>query len=110
MAEIEQLEELSSDVASSLAGISIGILILQIFLAMGLKYLWNIMNLLQFLIFMQMWLISLPHTTRIVLKELKSLALLEFIPTEVLKGWIKTLLGDEKTECDDSCTQASSEE
>ena len=50
-----------------MAGLSVGILVLQLFLAMGLKYLWVIMNLLQFLIFMQMWLIALPPTTRIVL-------------------------------------------
>ena len=51
-----------------MATLSVSILVLQIFLAMGLKYLWNIMNLLQFLIFMQMWLISLPPLTRIVLE------------------------------------------
>ena len=44
------------------------------------------MNLIQFLIFMQMWLISLPVHTRIFLSELKALALLEFIPYEWLSG------------------------
>ena len=40
---------------------------IQACLYMGLKYLWNIMNLIQFLIFMQMWLVSLPSTARIFL-------------------------------------------
>ena len=66
--------------------ITIGIIILQVFLHFGLKYLWNIMNLIQFLIFMQMWLIQLPKQTRIFLRELKQLALCEFIPYSWLKS------------------------
>ena len=68
------------------ATITIGILLLQICLHFGLKYLWNIMNLIQFLIFMQMWLITLPSKTRIFLRELKQLALMEFIPYAWLKS------------------------
>lgn len=107
------LEKLGDDVASSMAGLSLIILFLQIFLAMGLKYLWNIMNLLQFLIFMQMWLISLPPTTKIVLKELKTLALLEFIPTQTFKDALKQFLGqDEKEDCqgDQPCQTAGADE
>ena len=44
------------------------------------------MNLIQFLIFMQMWLISLPAHTRVYLSSLKALAFLEFIPYEWLSG------------------------
>ena len=65
---------------SSIAGITVGVLILQCFLYLGIKYLWNFMNLLQFLIFMQMWLISLPTRARTFLRELQNLALLEFLP------------------------------
>ncbi len=107
------LEKLGDDVASSMAGLSLVILFLQIFLAMGLKYLWNIMNLLQFLIFMQMWLISLPSTTKIILKELKTLALLEFIPTQAFKDSLKQFLGQsEKEDCqgDQPCQPAGAEE
>lgn len=90
------------------------ILLLQVFLAMGLKYLWNIMNLLQFLIYMQMWLISLPPTTRIILRELKTLALLEFIPTDKFRETLKQLMGikeDKEENCEegDIC-QSSTEE
>ena len=53
------------------------------------------MNLLQFLIFMQMWQIRLPATTRIVLQGLKSIALFEFIPTDGFKRQLKELLGVE---------------
>ncbi len=81
-----------------MSGVSVGLLILNLFLAMGLKYLWNLMNLLQFLIFMQMWQIKLPDFSRIILKELKSLAFLEFIPTAFFKDALRKLFekGDEE--------------
>lgn len=85
-AEVIELQSLSSTVASAMTTITIGILLLQVCLHFGLKYLWNIMNLVQFLIFMQMWLISLPSRARIFLRELKQLALCEFIPYEWLKS------------------------
>jgi len=53
-----------------MAGITVGVLILQCFLYLGIKYLWNFMNLLQFLIFMQMWQITLPYKARVFLREL----------------------------------------
>ena len=71
---------------SSIAGITVGVLILQCFLYLGIKYLWNFMNLLQFLIFLQMWLITLPPKSSVFLREIKVLALLEFIPPEWLIG------------------------
>ena len=69
---------------SSIAGITVGVLVLQCFLYLGIKYLWNFMNLLQFLIFMQMWLITLPPKSSVFLREIQVLALLEFIPYEWL--------------------------
>lgn len=110
--ELKQLEILSDNVSSSMTSLSIGLIVLQVFLAMGLKYLWNIMNLLQFLIYMQMWLISLPLTTQIVLSQLKSLALLEFIPTDWFKNLLKKLLtgDDPAAECDGTCAEAVEKE
>ena len=84
--ELIELEEMAKSVAAATVTCTISILIAQVFLHFGLKYLWNIMNLIQFLIFMQMWLISLPPYTRIFLSELKALALLEFIPYQWLSG------------------------
>ena len=62
--------------------ISIAIIILQVFSSLGLKYLWNIMSLLQFLIYMRMWQIKLPPFTETIVKELKSLAFMDFIPKD----------------------------
>ena len=61
-----------------------GNLILNLFLAVGLKYLWNLVALLQFVIFMRLWLILLPVKTFVFLKSLKTLALFEFLPTDNL--------------------------
>ena len=67
------------------------------------------MNLLQFLIFMQQWQTSLPYTTSIFLRELKNIALYEFIPMESIKSWIRDLFGIEDN-CSGGCHTASSEE
>ena len=68
---------------------TIGLLILKIFLHLGLQYVWNLLNILIFLIFMQMWLITLPVKAHIFLKELKNLVLLEFIPYDELFGFLQ---------------------
>ena len=73
---------------------------MQVVLSFGLKHLWNIMNLLQFLCFMILWQIRLPHTTRIIISELKSLAFMEFIPTEWFKKSLRSALGIEELEKD----------
>ena len=84
--------------ADSVATISWGLVILQVVLAFGLKYLWNIMNLLQFLIFMVLWYIRLPITTKIIIRELQKIAFLEFIPTEWFKDGVRSLFEVEKAE------------
>ena len=40
------MEELSETIASTMASVTAGVLVLQAFLYLGLKYLWNLMNLL----------------------------------------------------------------
>ena len=92
-----------------MAGFSLGLIILQVFLAIGLKYLWNIMNLLQFLIFMQMWQIVLPPMTKIILAELKNIALLEFIPTEFFTSRLKSLLYSDPENHIESSSDATTE-
>ena len=43
-----------------MASFSIANLILNVFLAVGFKFIWNMVTLLQFVIFMRIWIISLP--------------------------------------------------
>jgi len=94
---------LGQTVESTLTNFSIALCVAQIFVTIGLKYLWNIMNLLQFLIFMQqLWRIRLPPTASVILKQLKVMALMEFIPTQWFKDSIRELLGLEKP-CEGDC-------
>ena len=65
-----------------MAAFSIGNLILNLFLAVGLKYLWNMVNLLQFTVFMRQWQIIIPPEADLFIKSLKTLALFEFLPTD----------------------------
>ena len=53
--EFKKLKETAKTVSDSVATFSWGLVALQVVLAFGLKHLWNIMNLLQFLCFMIMW-------------------------------------------------------
>ena len=80
---------------------SLVVFILQIVSSFGLKYLWNIMNLLQFLIYMQMWMIKLPPLTQTFLQELKAIAFMDFIPKEDIQNVIKEKLGLEEETSDD---------
>lgn len=52
-------------------------------------------TLLQFVVFMRAWQVLLPAKADTFLKSLKSLALLEFLPTENLDKWIMDLFGIE---------------
>ena len=44
--EIRKNKEMGEEVASTMAGITAGVLILQCFLYLGINYMWNFMNLL----------------------------------------------------------------
>ncbi len=56
-------------------------LFIGLIFSFGLKYMWNFVNILQFLVFMTSWNINYPLNALAVLKYLKSIALMEFIPT-----------------------------
>jgi hypothetical protein len=95
MAQQQAAEDTAETVMDALAG---GNLILNIVLAFSLKFLWGFVNMLQFLVFMQLWQIELPENARIVIKFLKSIALLEFIPTAQITGAISEKLGLDATD------------
>ena len=67
-------------------------LILNCFLYVGLKYLWNMVNLLQFEVFILLWQVSIPYKAEAFLKYIKLLALMEFIPSEWLTDAISEIL------------------
>ena len=78
-------------------------LVLNCFLYVGLKYLWNMVNLLQFEVFMLLWQIQIPYKAEAFLKYLKLLALMEFIPSEWLTDAMSELFGIQCEEGDETC-------
>ena len=66
------------------------------------------MNILQFVIFIITWQIPIPGKSMTVIKQLKSLVLLEFIPKECLKRFIYRILSfNTAGESKEDCTQVS---
>ena len=85
--------------SGTLAAFSIGNLALNLVLASALKYLWNMMALLQFAIFMRDWNFNLPMKGDSWLESLRSLALFEFIETEKIREWFEDVLGIDDGTC-----------
>lgn len=112
--ELQAIATMCASVGTTLQFLTIGLLVLNIFLAMALKYLWNAMNILQFLIFMREWKIYLPGKAATFIKELRKLALLEFIPLKWFQDSFKSLFGmevDESADAEaDSCTELNEDE
>lgn len=57
-------------------------LIVNLALSYTLKYMWNLVNLLQMAVFIPTWKVGLPEETNMYLKYLKSLSFLEFFDTK----------------------------
>ena len=74
-------------------------LVLNFFLASGLKYLWGLMNTLQFLVFITKWKLDFPVNALNVLEYIKMIALMEFIPTtwftNTLSNWFGLQIGSQ---------------
>ena len=67
-------------------------LAVNISLAYGLKHMWSMMNILQFIIFMASFKINIDPFAKTLLEQLKKLALFEFIDTAPIKTAIKDFL------------------
>ena len=63
-----------------------GSLPLNIFLGLSLKYLWGMVNSLQFIIFMNQWKVNWPPNASLTIKTLRTIALGEFIDTNKIKA------------------------
>ena len=66
-----------------------------------MKYLWNMVNLLQFVVFMRIWQILIPPKADIFLEQLKSLALFEFLPTDKIRDAFKGMVGSKEEKCEE---------
>ena len=70
-------------------------------LGYGLKHLWNTINVLQFIIFMISWLITVPKNAEVFLTSLKMLALMEFM--DDVTHWIMEQFGLREPVEDQGC-------
>ena len=100
---IEQQEEaaqLEGQLTGALVVSSWTSVILQFFLAYGLKYLWGIVNIMQFAVFLPLWTINYPALVLAFLKAVKVIAFMEFLPTDWLTDGISDAFDMNK--CDGS--------
>ena len=86
--ELKALQAFDRQVASAMVSYSVGNIILNIFLSVGFKYLWNMVTLVQFVIFMRKWKTNLAAYADIFLKRLKALAFFEFLPTHIVTDFL----------------------
>ena len=81
---VAKIEEVT---ASSMTILASGNIALNIFLSFGLKFLWNLVNTLQFMCYIPRWKLNFPSNALGVLNYLKMIALMEFIPTKKITDW-----------------------
>ena len=93
--EMKELVETADQVQDAVNAFTTFEIVLYTLMASGLKYLWNLINILQFLVFMQKWRVSIPYKTLIWLQTLKAIALFEFVPKKWFTDSISGLLGFE---------------
>ncbi len=79
-------------------------LVWNLIFAYGLKYLWKLVNLLQFAVFISDWNLTFPYYGHIVLKNYKHFVLMEFLPTEKFISFLSELAGLETKE---NCTDCA---
>ena len=95
MEEYIALQELEAKVEGPTTIFSVLQLSTNLVMAYGLKFLWNMINLLQFLVFFQFWKINIHFTVNMIITQIRKLAIFEFIDTRFMIQWIKSILGIE---------------
>ena len=89
MKKVVTIEEIT---LTSMTVFAISNIFLTIFLSIGLKYLWNPVNILQFMVYIPMYKLTFPSNALGVFNFLKMIALLEFIPTIFITNWTSDML------------------
>ena len=98
-----ELQILEEEVEGPMQFFSVIQLSSNVVLAYGLKYLWNMVNLLQFLVFFQYWKINIDETAQMFTTQIRKLALFEFIDTSFFTDFMKDLFGTGEEEVDEIC-------
>ncbi len=93
-----EVQALAKIVAGTMQTIAIGVIIGNIIFAFSLKQMWNLVGLLQYLVYLQLWKLNYPENAVAVLAYLKYIALMEFIPIKEIQDWISEKVGIDKTD------------
>jgi len=86
---LEAIEETMSVVLTTFSSVQIPI---TFFAIIALKYIWNLVNVLQFVVFTHYWNVNLPPNVEVVITKLKYVALGEFIPYDWLFSKVESFL------------------
>ena len=89
-----QVEAFNKAVDKPITYVSQLTLALNLTLAYGLKYMWSMFNILQFMIFMGQWKINVDPFAQTLLDQLQKLALFEFIDPKPIKDEIIGFLAE----------------
>ena len=80
------------DVAQGTANaIATGNIFVNILLGASLKFLWGMINTLQFIVFFTDWKVRIPTNATIAVKTFRKIALGEFIPSDEITDPIKDM-------------------
>jgi len=110
VSQIEIFRFLSKEIAASVESLQkqqttmnalvTGSMPLNIFLGLSLKYLWGMVNSLQFVIFMDQWKVNWPPNASMAIKTVRTIALAEFIDTNKVKQKALDFYGLNQTQPD----------
>ena len=82
-------------------------------LGLSLKYLWGMVNVLQFIIYMQQWKVNWPANANLAVKTLRTIALGEFIDTKKMSNSILAfygiIIGNNSEQTDNLTAEAQSD-
>ena len=84
--------------ATTMNALVTGSLPLNIVLGLSLKYLWGMVNSLQFVIFMDQWKVNWPPNASLAIKTVRTVALGEFVDTKKIKQKAFDFYGLNQTE------------
>jgi len=87
-----QVQAFNKAIDEPMTKLSQSTLAINLVLAYGLKYMWSMTNVLQFMIFIGKWKINVDPFASTLLVQLKKLALFEFIDTQPIKDYLKEFL------------------
>ena len=107
VAEAAELEAMNDSVDGPMKYLSALQTAGNLMMAYGLKYLWNMVNLFQFLVFFENWKINISPEARIALDQFRKLAFFEFIDTSWFTKWMGDQLG---IESEKKCSELPEEE